>query len=114
MAEHDNDGTASLHDIFAAIGDVLSAIGDGLAAAGDQLWNEPIDWEWAFYEFVEVALTGGVIMAGYFILVLAWLALRRLWRSLADHVPWLRIRRRTRRVARGGPAEAPPRPKGDV
>lgn len=96
------------------IGDAFTAIDAWLSEAGYQLWNEPIDTEWVVSKITEAALPITLIAAGGLALVLIWLVLRELRKALTDHLPRSRIRRRTKKVARGGPAEALPKPKGAV
>jgi len=91
-------------------GDTVTAIDAWLKEASYQLWNEPIDPEWAATEVSEAALPITLIAAGGLVLILIWLVLRELRKAVADHVPRSRIRRRTKRIARGDPTETQPRP----
>jgi hypothetical protein len=95
-------------------GDALTAIDDWLTEAGYRLWNEPIGPEWSFYKIAEAALPISLIAAAVLALILIWLVLRELRKAVADHVPRSRIRRRTKRIARGDPTEASAGPKGAV
>ncbi len=95
-------------------GDALTAIDAWLTEAGYQLWNEPIGPEWSFYKIAAAALPISMVAVGGLALVLIWLVIRELRKAVADHVPRSRIRRRTKRIARGDPTEAQPRPKGAI
>jgi hypothetical protein len=95
-------------------GDAVTAIDAWLKEAGYQLWNEPIDPEWAATKIAEAALPITMIAAGGLVLILIWLVIRELRKAVADHVPRSRIRRRTKKVARGATTEASAGPKGAV
>ncbi len=95
-------------------GDTVTAIDAWLKEASYQLWNEPIDPEWAATKIAEAALPITMIAAGGLVLILIWLVIRELRKAVTDHVPRSRIRRRTKRIARGDPTEAQPRPKGAI
>ena len=95
-------------------GDTVTAIDAWLKEVAYQLWNEPIDPEWAVYELAEAALPITMIAAGGLVLILIWLVIRELRKAVTDRVPRSRIRRRTKRIARGDPTEAQPRPKGAI
>ncbi len=95
-------------------GDTVTAIDAWLKEAGYQLWNEPIDPEWAATKIAEAALPITMIAAGGLVLILIWLVIRELRKAVTDHVPRSRIRRRTKRIAQGDHTEAQPRPKGAI
>ena len=95
-------------------GDTVTAIDAWLKEASYQLWNEPIDPEWAATKIAEAALPITMIAAGSLALILIWLVLRELRKAVADHAPRSRIRRRTKRIARGNPTEGQPRSKGAI
>ena len=96
------------------IGDGFTAIDAWLSDTGYQLWNEPIDRDWAVSKIAAVVLPLTMIAAGALALMLIWLLQRELRKAVTDHLPRSRIKRRTNKVARGNPTEALQRPKGTV
>ncbi len=95
-------------------GDTVAAIDAWLKEASYQLWNEPIDPEWAATKIAEAALPITMIAAGGLALILVWLVVHELRKAVADHVPRSRRRRRTKRIARGATTEASAGPKGAI
>ncbi len=91
-------------------GDTVIAIDAWLKEAAYQLWNEPIDPEWAVIQIAEAAVPITVLFAGCLVLLLIVVVLRGLRKIRADHLPGARLRRRTKRIARGDPTETQPRP----
>jgi hypothetical protein len=95
-------------------GDTVTAIDAWLKEASYQLWNEPIDPEWAATKIAEAALPITMIAAGGLALILIWLVIRELRKAVADNVPRSRRRRRTKRIARGATTEVSAGPKGAI